>query len=74
MEDLEKMLDEKTLELKEVAITYEKQILEIRQNFEDSLETFKHNFKVQSGIDVQKENGELAPEGECDEIRKSGRN
>ena len=50
------------LELKEIAINYEKQILEIRQNFEDSLENFKNNFKIQEGLNEAKE------EEECDSV------
>lgn len=54
MDGLEKLLDDKSLELKEIAINYEQQILEIRQNFEDSLENFKNNFKIQSGATLEK--------------------
>lgn len=48
-EDLQNELNDKIIEIKEIGIEYEKQIISIRQNFEESLDNFQTNFRIQSG-------------------------
>jgi chromosome segregation ATPase len=50
--DNEKLLNElndKNIEIKEIGIQYENQMISIRQNFEESLDNFQTNFRIQSG-------------------------
>lgn len=67
-EKIENSLNEKIIEIKEIGIQYENQIMNIRQNFEESLENFKTNFKIQSGeIDSDHRNNQI---GNFKKIRK----